>query len=115
MTVAQLKEALELEILVKGSMDNRISGCYCGDLLSWVMSHAQSGDAWVTVMGNVNSIAVAALADVSCIILSEDAVLDEDAREKASEQKIPVLRSFKNTYKIATEIHSHLLTGFLQS
>lgn len=81
MTVEELAQRLELRVAVGGeALSREVAGGYCGDLLSWVMSRAQSGDVWFTVMGNVNSIAVAMLADVACIVLCEDAPLDEDAR-----------------------------------
>ena len=48
--------------------DREITGVYIGDLLSWVMGRAQSGDAWITIMSNANIVAVAALADTACII-----------------------------------------------
>ena len=61
MTVHQLKESLELTVLVEQTTDKKITGCYIGDLLSWAMSRVQAGDVWLTVMGNINAIAVAAL------------------------------------------------------
>ena len=36
------------------------------------MGRAQEGDAWFTVMGNVNAVAVAVLADTACLVLTED-------------------------------------------
>jgi DeoR/GlpR family transcriptional regulator of sugar metabolism len=42
-------------------------------------------------MGNINTLAVAALADASCIILAEGSKLDEPALNKAKEQGITVL------------------------
>ena len=63
MTVEELAQRLELRVAVGGeALSREVAGGYCGDLLSWVMSRAQSGDVWFTVMGNVNSIAVAMLA-----------------------------------------------------
>ena len=62
MTVAQLQKALSLERLTEGDPDRQVTGGYCGDLLSWVMGRAREGDAWMTVMGNVNAVAVAVLA-----------------------------------------------------
>ena len=38
MTVHQLKESLELTVLVEQTTDKKITGCYIGDLLSWAMS-----------------------------------------------------------------------------
>ena len=49
--------------------EKEITGCYCGDLLSWVMSRAKEGDAWLTVMGNVNAVAVAVLMASLIIII----------------------------------------------
>ena len=68
MTVNDLIKALDLEILVSGDLDRTVTGGYCGDLLSWVMGRAKAGDAWMTVMGNVNAVAVAVLADTACIL-----------------------------------------------
>ena len=85
------------------ALDKVIDGCYCGDLLSWVMSRGKEGNVWITVMGNINSIAVAVLNDFSCIILSENAALNEDAKLRAQAENIPVLQSCKNTYELAKE------------
>ena len=87
MTVQQLKEALSLKLLAgEEGLSQEVSGCYIGDLLSWVMGRAKAGDAWLTVMGNISALAVASLADTACIILTENAWLDEDAKRKADQQ-----------------------------
>lgn len=104
MTVNDLKEALSLEVLVEGDLSRPVTGGYCGDLLSWVMGRAQSGDAWITVMGNVNAMAVCVLADVACLILSDSSPLDKAARARATTESITVLRSDKNTYQLATAL-----------
>lgn len=104
MTVKELTEKLNLKILTEGDPDREVTGCYCGDLLSWVMSRAREGDAWITVMGNVNAVAVAVLSDCACIILSENAALDEQAKEKALQQDICFLQSDKNAYELAVAI-----------
>ena len=59
---------------------------------------------WLTVMGNINSIAVCVLSDCSCMLLTENAPLDEDARLKAEAVGIPVLQSEKSAYDLAVEI-----------
>ena len=69
MNVKEFAEKLDLKVLVEGDTEREITGCYIGDLLSWVMGRAPEDSAWLTVMGNINSIAVATLADVSCIVL----------------------------------------------
>lgn len=108
MTVKALAEALGLELLVEGDLDRPVTGGYCGDLLSWVMGRAKAGDAWMTVMGNINAVAVAVLADVSCILLVEDAALDEDARRRAENQDVPILRSSRTSYDLAAALEGIL-------
>lgn len=101
MTVKELTEKLNLEVLVEGDLDREITGGYCGDLLSWVMGRAQSGDCWFTVMGNINAIAVAVLADCACIVLTENAPLDDDAKARAEMQGVTVLATEENSYTMA--------------
>lgn len=67
-----------------------ITGIFTGDLLSWAMGRAKEGDAWFTVMGNVNAVAVATLADCACIVLCHDAVLDADAKARAAQQGVSI-------------------------
>ena len=56
MTVQRLKEALSLKLLAgEEGLSQEVSGCYIGDLLSWVMGRAKAGDAWLTVMGNISA------------------------------------------------------------
>lgn len=104
MTVKELSEKLNLKILVEGDEDREITGGYCGDLLSWVMGRAQSGDCWFTVMGNINAIAVAVLADCACIVLTENATLDDDAKTRAEIQGVWVLATEENSYKMAKSL-----------
>lgn len=105
MTVKTIAEQLGLHYLIGENLADRpVSGCYCGDLLSWVMSRAKKGDAWLTVMGNINSIGVAVLADIACIILTENAAFDQPALEKARQNEVIVLQTEKNTYEIAAAV-----------
>lgn len=108
MTVMDLKDKLSLEVLAGGDLDREIEGCYVGDLLSWVMGRAGENSAWITVMGNINAIAVAKLADLSCIILCERAHLDEDARVQALANKIAVLGGEDPAYELAVKLHGLL-------
>lgn len=104
MNIKELKEKLNLTLVCGDDTERKVTGCYCGDLLSWVMSRAHEGDAWLTVMGNINSIGVAVLADVSCIILTENAALDEEALKRAEQNGVVILTTSMNTYQTAAEI-----------
>ena len=104
MTVRELIEQLNLKTLVEGDLDREITDCYIGDLLSWVMGRAPEDSAWLTVMGNINSIAVATLADVSCIVLTENATLDENAKNKAEIHGVTILQTEENSYRAAVRL-----------
>ncbi len=109
MTVQELATALGAEILAgQEGLDKPVTGGYAGDLLSWVMGRAQAGDAWVTVMGNVNAIAVAVLADIACVILADSSALDENAATRADMQAVPVLRSTDNIFTLCNRIQALL-------
>ena len=108
MNVKEAIEKLNLKILVEGDLEREITDCYIGDLLSWVMGRAGEDSIWLTVMGNINSIAVATLADVSCIVLVESSTLDEEAKTKAETHGVTILSCEDNAYKLATKIYELL-------
>ena len=85
-----------------------ITGVYIGDLLSWVMGRAKSGDAWITIMSNINVLAVAALADTACVIAAEDVEITEDIAKAAVEKGINILSFSGSAYDAAV-----LLNGLL--
>ncbi|MBQ7799445.1 MAG: hypothetical protein IJ370_03040 [Oscillospiraceae bacterium] len=104
MTVKTLAEKIGLKPLLLPCGEREVNGVYCGDLLSWVMGRAECDNAWITIMSNVNVVAVASLLDVSCVILAEGVALDEDALKAANEKQINVLVSDKSTYETAVEL-----------
>lgn len=104
MTVGQMTEILGLDTVCMPNPEREITGGYAGDLLSWVMGRANSGDAWITIMSNVNVVAVATLADPACIILAEGVMLDSDALSKAIDMGINILSGKKNTFALCAEV-----------
>lgn len=110
-TVREIAESLSLRLLAGGDEDTLcecVTGGYVGDLLSWVMARAQSGNAWITVMGNINAPAVATLTGCAMIILAENAPLDEEAKAKCDMGSIPVYASEENAYSLAVRLHHAL-------
>jgi len=102
MTVQKISELLHLTAI--NTEDDRGVNCvFCCDLLSVAMAKAPEDSAWVTVIGNANTIAVATLADVACIVLSEGYSYDE-AAIKAAQGKIALLMSDKPTYETSVSI-----------
>ncbi len=104
MTVNELKEKLALNAIVMPDDHREISGCYIGDLLSWVMGAAKAGDIWITIMSNINIVAVATLCDTACILLAEGVLLSDEIINTAKEKGINILSSEKSAYILAKEI-----------
>lgn len=104
MTVKELASALNLNIICMPDGDREVTGGYAGDLLSWVMGRAKSGDAWVTIMSNVNIVAVATLADPACIVLTEGVLADDGVVAKAESVGVNILSSKEDTFSVSAEI-----------
>lgn len=98
-----LMKELSLELL-SGGLDREVCGVYTGDLLSWVMSHANADDCWITIMSNTNVVAVASLVDTACVILSEDVRLEEDALTAAKEKNITVFTTPLSSYEVCEKV-----------
>ena len=58
MTVNDLTTTCGFEAAYLPDGEREIGGAYAGDLLSWVMGRAQEDDVFVTIMTNVNVVAV---------------------------------------------------------
>ena len=104
MTAIGLKEALQLPAFALPQGERDVRGGYAGDLLSWVMGRAQADDAWLTIMSNPNILAVATLADVSCVILCEGVVPDAGVTTLAEQKEINLLGSESSAFALAAEI-----------
>ncbi len=108
MKVKEVCQKINLGLLAGGEgLEREITGLYICDLLSWVMSHAVKGNAWITVQTHSNIIAVATLLDMSCIIIPEDMEVEEETLKKANEEKMPLLRSSQNSYDLVKEFLNH--------
>jgi hypothetical protein len=94
--VSELIQIDEFQLINPIQTDKQIKGCYVSDLLSWVMGHAKSGECWVTIMSHLNIVAVASLLDLSCIIIAENEMPDEETIQKANENDV-ILISAKCT------------------
>lgn len=108
MTVRELASLPEFKAVCLPDGDREVLGGYAGDLLSWVMGRASEGDAWVTIMSNVNIVAVSTLADPACIVLSEGVAPDADTLERAEQQGINLISTSLDTFDACVRIASLL-------
>ncbi len=104
MTVDTLIKELNLKVLSLPDKDREINGGYIGDLLSWVMGKAKADNVWITIMSNVNIVAVASLTDVACIVLAEGVEVEDNVIQTANDKGINILVSEKSAFELASEI-----------
>lgn len=104
MTVRGLQDSEDFSAICMPDPDREICGAYIGDLLSWVMGRAKTDNAWITIMSSINVIAVATLADVSCIILAEGVEPDGGVCDMARAKGVNILSTPLSAYDAAVRI-----------
>ena len=85
-------------------LDTLITGGYAGDMLSWVMGRAAEGSVWMTIMSNQNVAAVALMADVACVVLTENVAPDEALVKQAETRGLPLFTSELSTYELSCRL-----------
>ena len=104
MTVQELISALELTTFHLAQPERTVTGGYVGDLLSWVMGRAGQDSVWLTIMSNQNVAAVALMADVACVILTEGVQPDADLLRRAQEKEVNLLGIGADTFAAACKL-----------
>ncbi len=111
MTVKELIEKTGFRVIHEAadSAETGVTKAYCCDLLSVAMSKVPEGAAWVTVMSNLNTLAVASLTEAGCVIIAEGAAIDDNVVAKAKEQEITLLSTELPVFDAALLIHNELI------
>ena len=105
MKLNEFIEKCGFTLVNEGAEDIELTKVYCCGLLSFAMSRNPSGSVWVTVMGNVNTVAVAVLTEGGCIVVAEGAEIDETALEKATQQGVAILKTDMPVFEAALASH----------
>ena len=110
MTVKELIEKTGFSVIhvAESAEETEITKAYCCDLLSVAMSRVPEGAAWVTVMSNLNTLAVTSLTEAACVIIAEGAAIDEPVRAKAKQQDITLLSTELPVFDAALKIYNEL-------
>lgn len=106
MTVKNVAERLGVKFYTCENLAEKrnVEGCYIGDLLSLVMSKVETDNIWITIQTNINIVAVAALTEASCVLITEGFVPDKATIEKAEEQEIIILGGDITAYEAACKL-----------
>ena len=108
MTVQTLTDSNLFYLAAPGKPERVLSKVFCCDLLSIAMGKAPSDSVWVTVMGNKNTLAVASLADVACVILAEGVTFSKEELDCAREEGIAVYTTNEPVFEAALKVHQLL-------
>lgn len=104
MKISDILTAIDAKV-VCGETDKCFKGVYVGDLLSRAMSRVECDGLWITIMPNINVVAVATLTEPAAVILAENVVLQEDALKSAEENRITMLSTELSAYEICVKLH----------
>jgi hypothetical protein len=100
MTLQDIIDQLALTPLTTGDFTVTPTGGYTSDLLSCVMAGAKRGAIWVTLQAHTNIVAVAALLEMSAVIITEGAQPDQATLDKAQHEGIILFSTDKFTYEV---------------
>lgn len=109
MTIKDLTIHNEL-VLLNDNIDlsTPISNFYSCDLLSWILGNLhQDNYCLITIIDNLNVIAVAKLKKVSCIIFSCGVNPSKEVISKATDENIAIFKTSLSSFDIAKVICSN--------
>ena len=106
MTLQEIINELNLELLTTKKDFSQLvpSAGYASDLLSCVMAGAKRKGLWITLQAHINIVAVAALLEISAVIITEGATPDEETIARANEEGVTLLSTDKPTFYIAGKL-----------
>lgn len=106
MTIKELADKLQLTVLTENTdVTKEVTGGFCSDMLSYVMGKSEEGQAWITIQGHNNIIAVAALKELSCIVLADGIKADKETIESAQNQDVAILSSPEKTFDLSGKLY----------
>lgn len=102
MTLTEVIDALGLELLTdaRDFTATSVTAGYASDLLSRVLAEAPHGGVWVTLQAHANVVAVAAVLELSAVIVSSGSRPDADTIAKANQEGVPLLATEEGTFTV---------------
>ena len=107
MKVLQLVETINGKLITnEATKDNSFEGVYVGDLLSNVMANIKEDNLFVTIMCNINTIAVASPRDIPIIVFCEGKQATQEMINKANELEIALIETPINAAEVIRKIYT---------
>lgn len=105
MRVIEILDKISGTIVTTKNTDATFDGIYAGDLLSHVMAHAKENNLFLTIMANINAVAVASLIDMPVIVFAESVKPNPQMIEKADDEGIVVICTNLNVVEVIRKIY----------
>ncbi len=109
MNAKDLMAVPEWECMNEVFRDGPLTSGYTSDLLSDVMAHAPAGSALITLQAHLNTVAVAALADVRAIIVCHGRPIPDDMLAAVAREGILLMRTRENQFEASVKLHQRLM------
>jgi len=106
MNIQQFIDQMGLKILTEPKDFSSLEPTfgYCSDLLSCVMAGAPKQGIWVTLQAHGNIVAVAALLELTAVIITEGAMPDENTIQKANDEGVNLLSTSQSTFHVIGQL-----------
>lgn len=106
MTLQEIIKKLDLAILTEPVDFSQVipNSGYTSDLLSCVMAGAKKEGLWITLQAHINIVAVAALLDLSAVIITEGAQPDIATIARANDQSVTLLSTTLPSYAVTGQL-----------
>lgn len=101
----------DYHVLTHSSLLNTsFHGIYATDLLSQAIFAAKHKQALITIISNLNTVAVAVMMDIPCIIITSNKDVSEQMIDKANQEHITILKTTLHTHEVIIDMYERGLT-----
>lgn len=112
MTLSEAVEKLGMKPVTGVSkLSQEFSRGYVSDLLSDAIANAKAGDVWVTLQIHQNIVAVAALKELSAVIIIGGRQPEKQTLAKAEEENIPILLTDLPAFEVVGRLYQMGISG----
>ena len=108
MTAGSLVEILGAKVLTGPKLEREVTGCYVSDLLSDVLAGSETGQLWVTQHTHPNVVAVAAVKELSAVLVVGGKAVNEDTINRALSENVNLLVTGLSAFEVAGKIYALL-------
>jgi hypothetical protein len=111
MKLNEIIERLALDVLtpvLDPAVD--VTGAICSDLLSHVLAKASPGTLWVTIQCHTNVVAVAQVATLSAVLMTDGRRPNDETIRRAIDGGIALLASSESAFDVSGRLY-HLLAA----